>query len=165
MQIHDYKMFVNLSFFGLIKECLLGLGKPCSVVFCISNFSSDPWYVGIYTYTSTWSVQGQKCLKLWVKSDIHINEWNQICTCTCLGSLKITETLKSLVRFRITLMLILYRLNWYMLYANHSIFAITALAISIFCSYFYDNLIHIKVQSIRLYKDCDINEQIWFYSR
>ena len=136
MQIHDYKMFVNLSFFGLIKECLLGLGKPCSVVFCISNFSSDPWYVGIYTYTSTWSVQGQKCLKLWVKSDIHINEWNQICTCTCLGSLKITETLKSLVRFRITLMLILYRLNGYMLYANHSIFAIPALAISIFCSYF-----------------------------
>ena len=113
MQIHDYKMFVNLSFFGLIKECLLGLGKPCSVVFCISNFSSDPWYVGIYTYTSTWSVQGQKCLKLWVKSDIHINEWNQICTCTCLGSLKITETLKSLVRFRITLMLILYRLKLY----------------------------------------------------
>ena len=113
MQIHDYKMFVNLSFFGLIKECLLGLGKPCSVVFCISNFSSDPWYVGIYTYTSTWSVQGQKCLKLWVKSDIHINEWNQICTCTCLGSLKITETLKSLVRFRITLMLLLYRLKLY----------------------------------------------------
>ena len=106
MQIHDYKMFVNLSFFGLIKECLLGLGKPCSVVFCISNFSSDPWYVGIYTYTSTWSVQGQKCLKLWVKSDIHINEWNQICTCTCLGSLKVKKPL-SLVQFRITFISIL----------------------------------------------------------
>ena len=162
MQIHDYKMFVNLSFFGLIKECLLGLGKPCSVVFCISNFSSDPWYVGIYTYTSTWSVQGQKCLKLWVKSDIHINEWNQICTCTCLGSLKITETLKSLVRFRITLMLILYRWKLYeRIYVICQSFHICNNSTSNF------NILFIfwYWEIIRLYKDYDINEQIWFYSR
>ena len=41
----------------------------------------------------------------WVESNMHMY--------ICLGSLKITETLKSLVRFRITLMLILYRLKLY----------------------------------------------------